>query len=124
VISPGDRLDRSLRQYIRVDVISSKNPEFAGAEQTAYEHADTVGGTGTHSGYFVYVLKSGERLWTKFEGVHYGLTTGSAWEIRYHGIFYFIAGTGKYQAIRGEGHYQGLATPTGAADDFVCSASY
>jgi hypothetical protein len=56
--------------------------------------------------------------------VHYRVTTEKGWESRYQGVFRFIAGTGKYKAIRGESHYQGVATPTGAADEFVCSASY
>ena len=124
VISPGDRPDRSLRQYIRVDIISSKNPEIDGTEQTVYVHEDNVGGTGHHSGYGDFVLKNGERLWYKFEGVHYTSTRDGVWGSHYQGVFHFIAGTGKYKAIRGDAHYQGIVTSTGLTEDFVCSALY
>jgi hypothetical protein len=124
VIRPGDRPDRELRQYIRVDVISSKNPEIDGTEQTVYAHEDLTGDSGRHNGYGDFVLKNGEKLWYKFEGVHYTVRKGGTWEARYQGIFHFIAGTGKYKAVRGGAHYQGIVTPAGLTEDFVCSASY
>jgi hypothetical protein len=50
LIHPGDRPDRVLGQYIRVDVIASKNPEIDGTEQTVYVHVDAAGGTGRATG--------------------------------------------------------------------------
>jgi len=123
-IRPGDRPDRQLRQYIRIDAVSSKNPQFDGTEQTVYVHEDLTGNAGRHSGYTAFVLKDGEKLWTKWEGVHYTIRTGGTWEARYQGVFHFIAGTGKYEAIRGGGHYEGIVTPVGLTEDSVCSASY
>jgi hypothetical protein len=118
VIRPGDRPDRELVQMVRVDVFPD------GTEETVYEHDDQIGGTGSHTGYSVTNLKGGEKLWSKFEGVHYTVTKGDAWESRFQGVFRFIAGTGKYKAIRGGGHYQGIVTPAGSTSDNVCEAEY
>ena len=66
VIRPGDRADLELRQYVRVDVISSKNPELDGTETTVYTHEDlnrsATGGTNRHIGYGDFVLKVKFRL--------------------------------------------------------------
>lgn len=128
VIRPGDRPDLELRQYIRVDVISSNNPEFDGTETTVYQHEDLnrspTGGASRHIGYGNFALKNGEKLWFKFEGVAYWTSTGGTWEAHYQGIAHFIGGTGKYKAVRGGYHYQGTATPAGLKEDFVCSATY
>ena len=124
VIKPGDRPDREFVQYVRVDALSSKNPEFDGTEQTVYAHTDTIAGTGTHSGYAMTVLKSGEKLWSRFEGLGYPVAHGDSMEVRFYGVFYFIAGTGKYKAIRGSGHYEGSVTAAGVTQETVCSASY
>ena len=124
VISPGDRPDRQLRQYIRVDLIASKWPEIDGTEQTVFVHEDIVGNTGHHSGYGDFVLKNGEKLWYKFDGVSSVVRDGSTWEAQYQGVFHFIAGTGRYKAVRGSAHYHGKATPAGLTEDFVCSAVY
>lgn len=124
-IKPGDRPDREMVQFVRIDVVSSKNPEFDGTEQTVYGHLDHVGATGTHTGYAVSILKSGERLWVKWEGVHHIVPKGGdAWELPYLGVYRYIAGTGKYKAIRGGGYYRGMVTPAGLTEEFVCEAEY
>ena len=40
------------------------------------------------------------------------------------GVYRFIAGTGKYKAIRGGGYYQGIVTPAGPSEKSVCEAEY
>lgn len=122
VIRPGDRPDRVLGQYIRVDVISSKNADIDGTEQTVYVHFDEVGGTGTATGYGDFALKNGERLWYKFEGTYYVIAGTS--EIHYQGLFHFIGGTGKYRAIRGGAHYECTQISRQLTEEFVCSAVY
>jgi hypothetical protein len=124
VIKPGDRPDRELAQFVRVDVLSSKNPEFDGVEQTVYGHTDTAGGAGSHSGYSMTTLKSGEKLWLRWQGTHYVVPKGDAWESSYQGVARFIAGTGKYKAIRGGGYYQGKQTPDGLTEEFKCEGEH
>jgi hypothetical protein len=118
VVRPGDRPDRELVQIVRVSVWDD------GAEETEYEHEDQVAGAGTHSGFSVVNRKEGEKLWTKWEGAHYRVPKGDAWEIRYQGVFRFIAGTGKYKAIRGQGYYHGTGTPAGSTTEVICEAEY
>ena len=109
--------DRRLVQWTYVTTLSSKNPEFDGIQLTVYEQWDEVGGTGTHREYAVYPLKSGEKLWIRYEGQYWGST--------FQGVFHFIGGTGKYKAIRGAAHYQGKFLPGGSFKDVVsCDAVY
>jgi hypothetical protein len=123
-IQPGDRQDRELVQFVRVDVLSSKNPEWDAVEQTVYGHLDHIRGTGTHTGYAVTTLKSGEKLWVRWEGTHYTVPKSDAWESYSQGVFRFIAGTGKYKAIRGGGSYQGSTTPADLNETILCEAEY
>lgn len=124
-IKPGDRPDRELTQTVRVDVVSSDNPELNGIEETVYMQSDTVGGAGDHYGYSVFPLNSGEKLWVKFHGTHYFVARSDKdWEVPFQGVYVYIAGTGKYKAIRGGGHYEGKMTPAGIAETFTCSAEY
>ena len=124
VIEPGDRPDRLMDQYVRVDLLSSKNPEWDGAEQFLYNQSDSVRGSGSHRGYSKTTLKSGEKVWIKYEGVHHRTKGGEAWEIPFEGVFTIVSGTGKYNAIRGGGYYWGTLTPDGATSEIDCHAEY
>lgn len=125
VIRPGDRPDHEMIQAIRTHVISSKDADFDGSEQTVYAHQDAFAGAGTSIGYFLYTLKSGEKIWAKFDSVYSTKPTQGSWEATYQGVFRFVEGTGKYAGIRGGGHYEGKITPTaGFEESFVCSAQY
>ena len=123
-IKPGDVADREMAQFIRVDILSSDNPEFDGIEETVYEHDDNVGGTGTHRGYAKLALKSGATLWVKYEGTHHIVVENDKWRFPYMGRFRFIAGTGKYKTIHGGGWYEGQVTADGLTQKTVCSAEY
>jgi hypothetical protein len=124
-IRPGDRPDHILRQAIRIHVISSKDADFDGSEQTVFAHEDIFANAGTSVGYFLYTLKNGEKLWAKFDSVYSMTSAQGTWEVTYQGVFNFIAGTGKYAGIRGGGHYKGKVTPgVGFEETSVCSAQY
>jgi hypothetical protein len=108
-----------------VDVLSSKFPEWDGAEQVVYGHSDTVGGSGISTGYSMTTLKTGETVWSKWESAQYLVAKGGdGWEVPFQGVFRFIAGTGKYKAIRGGGHFRGTGTPSGITQENVCEAEY
>jgi hypothetical protein len=124
-IEPGDTAGHELAQFTRMDTIASNNADFDGAEQTVYGHLDQIKGTGSEQGYNVSTLKNGDKVWSRFEGTHYFVPKGEAnWEIAYYGTFRYIAGTGKYKAIRGGGYYRGVATPNGNSGQFFCEAEY
>lgn len=125
VIRPGDRPDHEMRQAIRTHVISSKDADFDGSEQTAYAHEDHFAGAGTSVGYFLYTLKNGEKIWARFDSVFSMMPKQDSWEVTYQGVFHFVSGTGKYAGIRGGGHYKGKITPSaGFEESSVCSAQY
>ena len=126
VIKPGDHPGRELVQIERVDIIQSNNPELNGIESTVYVHLDHIGATGDNRGYEVWPLNSGEKVWVKFHGTHYFVPKGEKdWELPYMGVFRFIAGTGKYKAIRGGGTYKGVASSSyGVKQEIICSAEY
>jgi hypothetical protein len=124
-IRPGDRADHELILAIRTHVISSKDPGLDGSELTVYALHDEYARAGSQTGYFLYTLKSGEKIWAKFDSVDSMAGTQDSWEATYQGVFRFIAGTGKYTAIRGGGHYRGKVRPvTGFDETFVCSMEY
>jgi hypothetical protein len=124
-IKPGDRPDRELVQFVRVDIVASANPEFDKTEMTVYGHLDNLAGTGVDTGYAADTLASGEKLWAKWEGTHYVIVKGDDWEAPYLGVYRFVSGTGKYKAIRGGGFYKGKVTPArGTEEEFVCEAEY
>jgi hypothetical protein len=123
-LKPGDSPDRELVQFERIDILSSRNPEFDGIQERVYVRLDHIGGTGGHDGYAMFPLKSGEKLWARFQGSHYLKAKGDSWELPFVGTYRFIAGTGKYKSIRGGGSYSGMSTPAGATEDFMCSAEY
>ena len=125
VIRPGDRTDHEMILAIRTHVISSKDLDFDGSEQTVYAYQDEYDYAGTQAGYFLYTLKSGDKIWAKFNSVDSTTTTEGSREWTYQGVFRFIGGTGKYAHIRGGGHYQGKVRPdTGFDETSVCSAEY
>lgn len=127
-IKPGDRPEHELVLAIRNHAISSIHPDFDGSIQTAYAMHDEYGAGGAQSGYFLYTLTSGEKVWARFNSVDaIKKLTGSkdTWEATYQGSFRFIGGTGKYAAIRGGGTYQGTVRPTtGFQETFACEAEY
>ena len=124
VIDPGDRPDRHMRQYVRIDTLTSKNPDIDGTEQRVFVHEDVLALTGRHDGYGDFNLKTGEKLWYHFQGVSSVVRDGARWEAKYQGVFTFIGGTGKYAGIRGGASYQGTVSPDGLSEAFVCSGEY
>jgi hypothetical protein len=125
-LSPGDAPNHEITQFVRVDAVSSTNPDFDGAEQLVYGQGDQVAGTGSHHGYSVSVQKSGDRVFYKWEGTHKTtVKDGGAWEVSYEGRFQLTGGTGKFSAIRGAGTYRGsVDAQRGAVEKVDCQATY
>ena len=124
VLLPGDRPDRKMMQYVRVDVISSPWGEIDGTDQTVLVQQNQTGKMGTSEGFGDFALRNGEKLWYKFQATYRVLQKGDTRESRYQGIFHFIGGTGRYQGIRGDGHFQGTVTSGQLSEEFVCTATF
>ncbi len=124
-VRPGDRPDHEIVLAVRTHAIRSNAPELDGAEQTAFALQDEYGFAGTQTGYFMYSLAEGNKIWAKFDSVDSRSGTSPNWEVTYQGVFRFISGTGKFSAIRGGGHYQGRVRPDSGFDEsFVCRMEY
>lgn len=125
-IRPGDRPDHTLKLVVRTHAIASQDADFDGSEQTAYGLEDSIARGGITVGYFLYTLKSGDKVWARFDSV-FDVTPkpGNSWEATYQGVFTFIRGTGKFANIRGSGQYRGTVTPAeGFQETFHCTAEY
>ncbi len=121
----GDHPSHELVLAVRTHAISSRSPDLDGSELTTYALQDEHAGSGAQTGYFLYALTNGERLWAKFESVSALTGTRDAWEVTYQGVFRFTGGTGRYAAIRGGGQYQGRVRPaTGFEETFACAMEY
>jgi hypothetical protein len=125
VVRPGDHPKHELVLAVRTHAISSRFADLDGSELTAYALQDEYAGSGSQTGYFVYALKNGERIWARFESVSALKGSADAWEATYQGVFRFTGGTGRYAAIRGGGQYQGRVRPgTGFEESFACTMEY
>ena len=112
--NPGDPQNREIVQSVRLDGLTSTDPNFDGIDVHIYEQDDQIAGTGTHRGYTVYLHKNGDKSFDKFEGTHRTITKdGGAWETPFEGRGQFIGGTGKFKDIQGIYTYTGKITPEG-----------
>src|SRR5689334_25242294 len=55
--SPGDVPNHEIIQTIRLDTVTSSDPDFNGSRYVNYEQTDQIAGTGTHRGYGRQITK-------------------------------------------------------------------
>lgn len=125
VIRPDDDSAHEMILAVRTHAISSRSPALDGSELKVYAFHDEYQHTGSQTGYFIYALKDGEKIWARFDSVNSMAGKEDLWEVTYQGVFRFLGGSGKYAAIRGGGHYQGKVRPVSGFDEtFVCAMEY
>src|SRR5215831_14708739 len=112
---PGDVPNHEIGQSIRLDTVSSPDPDFDGSRYVNYEQVDQVAGTGSHRGYGRQITRSGDEIYQKWEGSHKTIVRDGAWESTFQGTFQYVGGTGKFKNIRGSGTYRGTVTAQGGA---------
>ena len=84
------------------------SPDFQVTEEWIYIHSDQIDGTGTHKGYYTYVLIGGEQAYGTFEGSHKTVAKeDGSWTSTWDGTYKYLGGTGKYKNIKGSGTYKG-----------------
>jgi hypothetical protein len=112
VVTLDDQPRHEFAQRVYSYVIASDDAkDFDGAVSTNYAQVDTIDGKGTHHGYAVWRLPSGDRVNFRFEGTHVERSAGTE-NAPYSGEFTVTGGTGKYRDIRGHGRYEGHTTAT------------
>jgi len=110
---PDNFPKHEMHQLVRKDtVISCSDPEWVGMELWTYDQNDRMGGKVSDRGYNVYLLKSGEKVFVRFESpLTITAKEGGAWEITGEGSYEYIGGTGKFKDLKGRGTYKAKITP-------------
>lgn len=126
MLTPGDRSGHQMVQFVRLDTMSSANPDF-NFQCTLFEQDDHVALTGTHHGSTDCVHKNGDRAFFSFEGKHKAITKpdGTWLEEVFDGTLRWTGGTGRFQNIKGQGTYKGGIKPdTGGSSTWQADVSY
>lgn len=102
----GDKKKHELTQDVSFRTATSTNPDFNNVDVTNYGQSDSVAGTGSHRGYSFFNHKTGDKVYTKWEGTHKTtIKEDKSWETNVEGKIEFIGGTGKFENIKGGGTY-------------------
>ena len=124
ISSPGDVPNHEIVQSIRLDTVTSPDPDFNGSKYVNYEQVDQVAGTGSHRAYGRQITKSGDEIYHKWEGSHKTIVKDGAWESTFQGTFQYVGGTGKFKNIKGGGTYKGTVNPQGGAGNWEGEVEY
>jgi hypothetical protein len=118
--------ERELVQSVYIDTCKSADRDFDGMEERVYgQDENSAGGNGSHRGYAVDQLKSGDQLFQRYEGRHrFVAKDAGAWEVTYEGKAEIIGGTGKYKNARGWLNYKGRITPESFSEEDVGEIAY
>lgn len=115
VADVGDVPHHEVAQRVYSYTVSSADAaDFDGATTTNFAQADSIDGAGSHRGYAVWKLKSGDTVTLRFGGRHAALAHNVS-EAPFDGEFQFTGGTGKYRHIKGQAKYRGKATAAGGS---------
>lgn len=110
-VTPVDKSDHVLVQFVRSDRMTSGNPDF-NFDCTLSEQDDQTAAGGKHHGISNCLHKSGDRVYYSFEGTHKVATEqGGSWKANFEGTMRWLGGTGKFQKLTGTGSYKGSITP-------------
>ncbi len=82
---------------------TSSDPEWEGSTVVSSNHADVVKGSGTFAGYAVRTLKSGDKIFTKYQGTVKRTGEGDNWKNSGQFSTEITGGTGKYANAKGIG---------------------
>jgi hypothetical protein len=100
--------NHEITQEIQLQSSKYANPDFPLDEEWIYLHTDQTDGTGTHKGYYTYVMKGGDQAYGDFEGTHKTVSKpDGTWLTTWEGTYRYLGGTGKYKNIKGSGTYKG-----------------
>lgn len=125
VAQPSGVAGHELIQTVRIDGLTSANPDFNGLDQLVYGQIDHVYGTGDHRGHSINLHRNGDRSYVRWSGNHKtAAIDGGGWETSFDGKYEFTGGTGKFAMIKGGGTYRGKITPQGLTEQDSCTADY
>ena len=95
--------------------------DFVGGQEWVFNVADNMKGTGSHSGWYEWVSKSGDKLFGTYRGTH--AADGSVSSSQ--GTFDITGGTGRYEKATGGGDYKSRAAPDAPFEEVGnCTINY
>jgi hypothetical protein len=95
-------------------VLNGCEDDFGHVNVVAVEFSDCVAGSGVHRGHAVNTHPGGEKTFVAYEGVIKDVATSNGLSRRtFEGQWWYLAGTGKFTDIAGNGTYRGLVEPDG-----------
>lgn len=95
------------QQIILQRTTKSSDPIHSDMQLTDFGQVDEVGGTGTHRGYSIGILKDGSTSPARYEGTHKTtIKADGSWEGTGEGKYWLLPGTGKMKNAKGEGTYK------------------
>ena len=102
-----------LEQKVRVDQLTSANPDWNGAELILYEHSVSFPAYGTYKIYGVLESKNGDKVFMQFAGKWDVVSKdGEFVEAPFEAKGDLLGGTGKFQGISGPVLHKGKVTPS------------
>ena len=95
--------------------------DFVAGQEWVFNVADEMKGTGSHSGWYEWVSKSGDKLFGTYRGTH--AVDGPVRTSQ--GKFDITGGTGRYEKATGAGEYKGRAAPDAPFEETAtCTINY
>jgi hypothetical protein len=111
-LTPDEAMGVKLGQKVRVDQLSSNDPDFNGSTITLYEHGVNFPTFGTYTVYGVVATPKGDKAFLRYEGKWNGVTKdGQFVEAPFLANGELTGGTGKFERITGTVRQSGKVTP-------------
>jgi hypothetical protein len=103
-----------LGQKVRVDQLTSADPDWNGSKITLYEHSVSYPATGTYAVYGVLAVPSGDKAFLEFSGKWDVVTKdGKFAEAPFAADGKVVGGTGKLEKVSGAVRHSGKVTGEG-----------
>jgi hypothetical protein len=88
--------------------------ELGDFKQLIYDYFDDVAGSGTITGCFIDIVKSGDKIFGKHSSKYETeVKKDGSWEMTFAGNWEATNGTGKFNGIKGNGTFSGKGTQQG-----------
>jgi hypothetical protein len=122
----SDQPGHEIYVQTREDLAATSNdPDFEGSTVVTTSHADVVKGSGTVSGYTVRTLKSGDKIYVKYQGATIKRSgEGDNWKVTAQVPFEVTGGTGKYANAKGTGTGVSEVGPSGGTVNTTFTIEY
>jgi hypothetical protein len=120
----GDRAGHDIGAQVRQDASSSTDPDWDNATAMVIGQFDVVKGNGAVWGYAVRTVKSGDKVFLKYDGTTKRSGEGDQWQSVGEGTVEVYGGTGKFAGIKGTGTFKSENSPAGGGSTVILEVEY